>query len=602
MQQKYHRLTASINQFQETRHQQLRIKEQMVQLQERINTQQYYIDQQTYNQKQEYITQQERIQTEYNYVKQQCEALEHQKNDINSQLHTSTKNLEILQQKLTELGIALCNYQAYNVQFEKRKSHYQQWTSLGNILRNHQSITNQKLLWQNNTNPSCPLCEQNLSASRKKFLQAKCIKEAAYVLHRLNRLKNILPKLKEILIVDHNLMNQLQLKQTELATLQQKLTHELQSQKERMTMLNNITNQITIYKTKHISLAQELTHLKKYIESSFILESLKDHFHALNTTKDEYEKLNVLSKNIIYDPEAHEKAIQEQLALDHYLKNNDQHSLHHTLHQKKQAVQMLCRILKELYIKQKEFFTLNTDITIYKKQKNMLESEITNIQTKIDALVKNKEQLLHTTGILDAQQKRFNIIADEYTQEQKKLDAFNTIIADYTAIAYASSKDGIQALLIEETLPEIEQEANILLSKLTHNNAHIMIESLRDLKKGGTKETLDIKISDAAGIRAYELFSGGEAFRIDFALRIAISKLLARRAGTTLQTLIIDEGFGSQDEEGLSLIMDALYAIQDDFAKIIIVSHLPQMKDQFPVHFVVEKIAGSSVVHIIQNG
>ncbi len=35
-----------------------------------------------------------------------------------------------------------------------------------------------------------------------------------------------------------------------------------------------------------------------------------------------------------------------------------------------------------------------------------------------------------------------------------------------------------------------------------------IIESLRDLKKGGAKETLDIKISDAAGIRAYELFSG----------------------------------------------------------------------------------------------
>ena len=102
---------------------------------------------------------------------------------------------------------------------------------------------------------------------------------------------------------------------------------------------------------------------------------------------------------------------------------------------------------------------------------------------------------------------------------------------DYQAIAVATSKDGIQALLIEEAIPEIEQEANHLLSKLTDNQAQLFIESLRDLKKGGTKETLDIKISDTAGIRPYELFSGGEAFRIDFALRIAISKLLARRAG-----------------------------------------------------------------------
>ena len=83
-------------------------------------------------------------------------------------------------------------------------------------------------------------------------------------------------------------------------------------------------------------------------------------------------------------------------------------------------------------------------------------------------------------------------------------------------------------LLIEEALPEIEQEANNLLAKLTNNQTQIFIESLRDLKKGGNKETLDIKIADNMGIRPYEMFSGGEAFRIDFALRIAISKLVTR--------------------------------------------------------------------------
>jgi len=98
------------------------------------------------------------------------------------------------------------------------------------------------------------------------------------------------------------------------------------------------------------------------------------------------------------------------------------------------------------------------------------------------------------------------------------------------------------------------------------------------------------------------MFSGGEAFRIDFALRISISKLLARRAGTALQTLIIDEGFGSQDEEGLSHIMESIYKIQNDFSKIIIVSHLSELKNQFPVHFFVEKGPEGSKVQIIQQG
>jgi exonuclease SbcC len=235
-------------------------------------------------------------------------------------------------------------------------------------------------------------------------------------------------------------------------------------------------------------------------------------------------------------------------------------------------------------------------------QQELLTHKQESIKKNSAALTQHKELLMHKKGSIDAQCNKLEQIAQEHAVEQKKIVALDAAIDDYTTIAFAASKDGIQALLIEDALPEIEQEANNLLSKLSNNQAQIMIESLRDLKKGGTKETLDIKISDSAGIRPYELFSGGEAFRIDFALRIAISKLLAHRAGTALQILIIDEGFGSQDEEGLSLIMDALYTMQDDFAKIIIVSHLSAMKDQFPVHFVVEKQAHGSVVNIIEQG
>ena len=190
----------------------------------------------------------------------------------------------------------------------------------------------------------------------------------------------------------------------------------------------------------------------------------------------------------------------------------------------------------------------------------------------------------------------------EHIQTKHQIETLTLDLEDYQSIAQALGKDGIQALLIEDAIPEIEHEANQLLARLTDNQAQIFIESLRDLKKGGTKETLDIKISDPMGIRPYELFSGGEAFRIDFALRIAISKLLARRAGTSLQTLIIDEGFGSQDEEGLSRMMDAIYKIQDNFSKVIIVSHLATMKDQFPVHFVIEKGPQGSFVNVVEQG
>jgi exonuclease SbcC len=205
-------------------------------------------------------------------------------------------------------------------------------------------------------------------------------------------------------------------------------------------------------------------------------------------------------------------------------------------------------------------------------------------------------------GKYDAARMRHGSLIKMIAEVEEKKNSCETTAADYQTIATAVGKDGIQALLIEEAIPEIEEYANNLLAKLTNNTAHLMIESLRDLKSGGTKETLDIKISDTQGVRPYEMFSGGEAFRIDIALRIAISKLLAHRAGTALQTLIIDEGFGSQDEDGLAAMIDVLNALQSEFATIIVVSHLPMMKDQFPIHFVVEKGSHGSMVRIVEQG
>ncbi|MEE2657026.1 MAG: SMC family ATPase [Candidatus Latescibacterota bacterium] len=153
----------------------------------------------------------------------------------------------------------------------------------------------------------------------------------------------------------------------------------------------------------------------------------------------------------------------------------------------------------------------------------------------------------------------------------------------------AFGKDGIQALMIESAIPEIEDEANRILARLTDNRIRVVLESIRDLKGGGHRETLDVKIADELGERAYNLYSGGEAFRTDFALRVALSKILARRGGTRLRTLIVDEGFGTQDAEGLDTLCEAIQGISEDFDKVLVVTHLEQLKNAFPVQIEVTK-------------
>ena len=86
------------------------------------------------------------------------------------------------------------------------------------------------------------------------------------------------------------------------------------------------------------------------------------------------------------------------------------------------------------------------------------------------------------------------------------------------------------------------------------------------------------------------MYSGGEAFRVDFAIRVALSKLLANRAGTQLKTLVIDEGFGTQDARGLEQLVEAIKMISKDFEKILVITHLEALKEAFPVRIEVVKL------------
>lgn len=171
--------------------------------------------------------------------------------------------------------------------------------------------------------------------------------------------------------------------------------------------------------------------------------------------------------------------------------------------------------------------------------------------------------------------------------------------AIYEELRVAFGKRGLQAMIIESAIPEIEDEANRLLARMTDGRMNVRFETQRDTKKGNIIETLDIKISDELGTRSYALFSGGESFRVNFAIRIALSKLLARRAGARLQTLVIDEGFGTQDTQGRERLVEAINSIKDDFERILVITHIEELKDAFPVRIDVVKTSQGSQFSIM---
>jgi exonuclease SbcC len=203
---------------------------------------------------------------------------------------------------------------------------------------------------------------------------------------------------------------------------------------------------------------------------------------------------------------------------------------------------------------------------------------------------------------LGAAQNKVEYCQDLKEQRVRRLEEERAIREEqavYQELQRAFGKNGVQAMLIETAIPDIEQEANQLLARMTQGRMHVRFETQRDTKAGDTVETLDIHITDQLGTRSYETYSGGERYRINFAIRIALSKLLARRAGAQLQMLVIDEGFGTQDDEGREGVIDAIRAVEDDFACILVITHIEELKEKFNRHIEVEKTGEGSEITVI---
>lgn len=224
----------------------------------------------------------------------------------------------------------------------------------------------------------------------------------------------------------------------------------------------------------------------------------------------------------------------------------------------------------------------------FEKRTRELAAARTSEQQTYGRVIEAKQQLSALVQVRDRKKQLEE--RREKTREQK---------AVYKELQMAFGKNGIPAMIIEAAIPELETTANELLGRMTDGRMHLSLNTQRAKASGsGIIETLDIDIADELGTRPYEMYSGGEAFRVNFAIRVALSKMLARRAGAHLRTLFIDEGFGTQDDDGRNKLVEAITTIQSEFDLILVITHIDELRDAFPVHVIVEKTSNGSMVSL----
>ncbi|MCY4582708.1 MAG: SMC family ATPase [Chloroflexi bacterium] len=212
------------------------------------------------------------------------------------------------------------------------------------------------------------------------------------------------------------------------------------------------------------------------------------------------------------------------------------------------------------------------------------------VEQELGAASARRDNLQARKGSLENEMQQIAQAAADLAEAEGRRDVLTDEAGAYAELALAFGKGGVQALLMEAAIPRLEDEANDLLRLMTDGRMTLKLETQKERRSGGDAvETLEIVIADELGSRSYEMFSGGERFRIDFAVRIALSKVLAWRSGAPLPTLFIDEGFGTQDAEGRDRILEVIQAIEDRFERILVITHMDDIKEAFPVRIEVSR-------------
>ncbi|URM26592.1 AAA family ATPase [Pseudomonas frederiksbergensis] len=162
-------------------------------------------------------------------------------------------------------------------------------------------------------------------------------------------------------------------------------------------------------------------------------------------------------------------------------------------------------------------------------------------------------------------------IADAYTEYQRW--------ARLNALIGSATGDTFRKIAQAYNLDLLVHHANVQLRQLVRRYR---------LKRGGSMLGLlvmDTEMGDE--LRSVHSLSGGETFLVSLALALG----LASMASSTLkiESLFIDEGFGSLDPESLQLAMDALDGLQAQGRKVAVISHVQEMHERIPVQIQVHR-------------
>ena len=184
---------------------------------------------------------------------------------------------------------------------------------------------------------------------------------------------------------------------------------------------------------------------------------------------------------------------------------------------------------------------------------------------------------------------------ESLNNEVKALEERFSIIGDLSDMARGQNHLRItfERYVLAAFLDDILREANVRLRKMT--SGRYMLQRKTDRSKGNAQSGLELLVFDqyTGQERHVKTLSGGESFKASLSLALGLADVVQNYAGgVSLETMFIDEGFGTLDPESLDQAIEALMDIQSSGRLVGIISHVPELKERIDVRL--EVIAGQT--------
>lgn len=240
-----------------------------------------------------------------------------------------------------------------------------------------------------------------------------------------------------------------------------------------------------------------------------------------------------------------------------------------------------------------------------KKQLVALEREKQKLEERYDTEVSLREEILRLEKekklLLEEKEKRaVKITVNEKAwhsilekqKEKKLLEEKYSLIKGLEQAAVGKNKDRMvfEQYVLAAYFQDIITAANLRMAKMS--DGRYQLSRVERVSDGRTTDSLMLEVLDnfTGKKRPVKTLSGGESFKAALALALGLSDVVqAYAGGIQIDTLFIDEGFGTLDEESMEQAMNTLEGLTGHNRLIGIISHVPELKERIEKQIVVEK-------------